>query len=82
MINASGLTILTKALNSWKEFVSQRKRVKLFGNKLYNYLRKTDVIMGFNIWKATLRAVKQREEEISKKEIRRKYLFVKFICLK
>lgn len=64
--------MLTKALNSWKEFVVQRKRVKYYANMVNNYMRKSDLIQSFDIWRSRVERQKRREEEFTKRELMRK----------
>ena len=69
ILNSSGLTVLTKALNSWKEFTTQRKKVKKFAQRVQNYQRKSDLINTFSRWRVWSRKMRQEEEEVSKKEL-------------
>lgn len=69
IINASGLTILTKALNSWKEFAVRRKMIKRSAKRIYSYLRKSDLMNAFHTWKHTLNKEKQEENELLKKDL-------------
>lgn len=73
MLNSNGLDVLTKSLNSWKEFVVQRKRVKYYANLVSNYMKKSDLAMGFSVWRNTIAREKEAEEEFSKAELKRKY---------
>jgi len=71
ILNASGLTVLPKALNSWKEFTIQRKKIKKFAQRVHNYQRKSDLINTFSRWRVWTRKNRQYEEEIPKRELMR-----------
>jgi len=69
IVNASGLTAMTKALHSWKEFVVQRKRVKKMAARIQNYRQKADLMFGLGRWKAWTRSERQQDDFMSKKDL-------------
>ena len=74
ILNSSGMTVITKALHSWKEFVLYRKRVRMFAQKVLAYRLKADLMSSFNIWRVSTRNEKRKQEDLSKKELKKRIL--------
>ena len=72
ILNSSGMTVITKALHSWKEFVFYRKRVKMLAQKVLGYRVKSDLMSSFNLWKNVAREEKINEDDLTKKELKNK----------
>ena len=74
ILNASGLSVMTKALHSWKEFVVQRKRFKRCAALVHSYRQKGDVMSAFNKWRNWASKVRDHEDELPKAEIMKRII--------
>jgi len=73
LLNSSDLTSVIKSFHSWKEFTLKRKRIKTATQHMINFMKKSDIVKAFSVWKKISAATQQREALSSKRALQQRY---------